>query len=477
MGGSMAPDALPESSTRTTVWPASNPWGALGHRLLGLGFLALVTVLLAASVGAYDKIPQDLIDRPTWVTLYTDHTGLQLDRNADVKLRGVLVGQVRDVTADGTRAKLRLAIDPDQIGHIPANITAVMLPKTLFGEKYVSLLAPSTPSSTPIATGATIHQDTSASAIELENVLNDILPLLQAVQPDKLSSTLTALATALQGRGQQIGNTVVTLDSYLAALNQQMPTIQSDVRKLADVLDVYNGSLPDLLTILRNLTVTSSTLTQQQANLQAFLDDTTDLADTAQPFLVQHAGRLNQLGQLARPVLDVLATYAPQYPCLTAGIVTLQHNIEGAFDTGRLHITLEITRDNGKYITGQDEPANAADLPPYCAGLPNDAPVPAPETQIASGYDYGAPHGGVLTPLPEFPIVQPPTTAPGSGPHGEGSGAGLVDAPMGYAGTAEERDLIKPLVAAATGQNVDQVGDIADLLWGPLMRGAVVSTR
>jgi phospholipid/cholesterol/gamma-HCH transport system substrate-binding protein len=47
---------------------------------------------------------------------------------------------------------------------------------------------------------------------------------------------------------------------------------------------------------------------------------------------------------------------------------------------------------------------------------------------------------------------------------------------MGYSGTAEEQQLIKPLVAAATGQNVDQVGDIADLLWGPLMRGAVVST-
>jgi phospholipid/cholesterol/gamma-HCH transport system substrate-binding protein len=460
------------SQTRTTVWPASNPWGALGHRLLGLGFVLLVAVLLAASVGAYEKIPQDLVNPPTWVTLYADHTGLQLDRNADVKLRGVLVGEVRDVSSDGRQARLRLAIDPDQVGHIPANVSAVMLPKTLFGEKYVSLVPPGTPSSRPIATGAVIHQDTSASGIELEKVLDDVLPLLQAVQPDKLSSTLTALATALEGRGQRIGDTVVTLDSYLAALNRQLPTIQSDVRKLADVLDVYNGSLPDLLTILRNLTVTSSTVTEQQVNLQAFLYDTTDFADTAEPFLVQHAGRIIQLGQLARPVLDVLATYAPEYPCFTAGIVRLQQNIEGAFDTGRLHITLEITRDNGKYVAGQDEPANAANTGPECVGLPNGVQVPGPEQQVADGYDYGAGnHGGVLASLPQVPLVG---TGTGTA---SGNGGGLVTADMGYSGTAEEQDLIKPLVAAATGQNVDQVGDIADLLWGPLMRGAVVSTR
>jgi phospholipid/cholesterol/gamma-HCH transport system substrate-binding protein len=46
---------------------------------------------------------------------------------------------------------------------------------------------------------------------------------------------------------------------------------------------------------------------------------------------------------------------------------------------------------------------------------------------------------------------------------------------MGFAGTTEERAVVKPLVAAATGTRVDQVPDVAVLLWGPLLRGAVVS--
>ena len=46
--------------------------------------------------------------------------------------------------------------------------------------------------------GSVINQDHSSAAIELERVLDDTLPLLQAIQPDKLAATLGALATALR---------------------------------------------------------------------------------------------------------------------------------------------------------------------------------------------------------------------------------------------------------------------------------------
>ncbi len=394
----------------------------LRRRLLGVGFIVLVAALLAAAVGAYQKVFTPAV----WVTVVADHTGLQVDRNADVKLRGVVVGQVRDISANGQRAKLRLALDPGSVPRIPSNVTATMLPKTLFGEKYVSLDAPARPSGRPITAGAVVHQDRSARAVELERVLDRALPLLKAVPPEKVSATLTALAAALR----------------------------------------YTGALPDLMAILRNLTVTSSTVAEQREQLAAFWSDTTGLADTATPFLQRHEGRLIQLGQVSRPLLDVLAEYSPEYPCLTAGAVRLQRNIEGAFDTGRLHITLEITKDSGKYVAG-DEPANLADTGPNCRGLPNPA-VPYPGGTVADGYQHGASHpGGVLTGGGD------PGTA-GTGLGGIGGGSG-VD--MGYAGTSAEQSVVNPLVAAATGRNVTDLGGIDDLLWGPLMRGSVVSVQ
>jgi phospholipid/cholesterol/gamma-HCH transport system substrate-binding protein len=48
---------------------------------------------------------------------------------------------------------------------------------------------------------------------------------------------------------------------------------------------------------------------------------------------------------------------------------------------------------------------------------------------------------------------------------------------MGSAGTEAEQNLIRPIVGAATGVPPVEVPDIAVILWGPLLRGALVNAR
>jgi phospholipid/cholesterol/gamma-HCH transport system substrate-binding protein len=414
--------------------------------MLGLAFVIALAAAASLSVLSYRKAFTPVL----WVTVRTDHTGLQLNQGADVKLRGVIVGEVRDVAADGQKATLRLALEPDQARRIPDNVTARMLPKTLFGERYVALQAPSDASAEMLHDGSVISQDRSSSAVELERILDEVLPLLRAIQPDKLAATLGALATALDGRGEQLGNDLTTFDHYLAAVDAQMPTVRADITKLAQVLSTYDEALPDLMAVLRNVTVTATTVSDQRDQLAAFLDDTTDLADSTRTFLDRYGDRIIQLGSVSAPVLGLLASYSPEYPCLLQGLVSLQPNVEQVFAGGQMHITIEITRDNGGYQRGRDDPVYGAHNGPDCRGLPH--PVePAPHVPVNDGYDY---HGD-RTPAP-LPV-------------------GLAPVSMGYAGTAEEQDLLKPLVAAATGASATQVPDVADLLWGPLLRGTVVN--
>jgi phospholipid/cholesterol/gamma-HCH transport system substrate-binding protein len=422
------------------------------NRLLGIAFIAALAAALTLSVLQYRKAFTPV----TWVTLRTDHTGAQLLGGAEVKLHGVVVGEVRGITSDGQRATLRLALNPAQADRIPRNVSARLLPKTLFGERYVALIPPAGPAAGPIHSGSVIDQDHTAAAIELERVLDDVLPLLQAIQPDKLAATLGALAEALRGNGDRLGADLVAADSYLAALNPEMPTIRDDVRKLADVLTQYDQAVPDLLSILRDTTVTMSTIRQQRTQLAGFLAETTNAADVTRIFLDRYDDRIIQLGQVSRPVLELLAEYAPEYPCLTRGLVNLQPTVEKVFTGSRMHITLEVTRDNGKYLPGKDEPVYGAKDGPNCRGLPGP-PVPAPEVPINDGYDRGADHTS-----PKLPV-------------GVSPGAPAPNPAMGYAGTGEERDLVKPLIGAVTGTPPAEVPDIAVLLWGPLLRGAVVN--
>jgi phospholipid/cholesterol/gamma-HCH transport system substrate-binding protein len=406
------------------------------RRLLGLAFVLLLAGLVALSVLAYRKA----FTPATWVTLRADRTGLQLNPGAEVKLRGVIVGEVREIGSDGTGARLRLALDPGSAAQIPSDVSARLLPKTLFGERYVALVpgqlswqdgpAPS------IRDGAVIPQDRTESAIELERVLDGALPLLQAIQPDKLAATLGALAYAVEGRGDRLGRDIVAFEDLLTQLNGRMPAIADDVRLLADTLAVYDGAAEDLLAILRDVTVTATTLADQRASLETFLAETTSFAGDASGFLDRHGDQLIALGRVSRPVLELLAVYSPEYPCLLAGITALQPQAEEVFATGRMHVTLELTRDSGKYVAGRDDPVYAAHNGPSCRGLPDPA-VPAHGVELADGY------GG--------------------------------SASMGRAGTLEEQAVVKPLVAAASGTPVRDVPDVAVLLWGPLLRGTVVT--
>jgi phospholipid/cholesterol/gamma-HCH transport system substrate-binding protein len=424
------------------------------RRMLGIAFVVLLAAGLGLSVLQYRKAFTDV----AWVTLRAARTGLQLSPGAEVKLRGVVVGEVRTVRSDGGGARLRLALDPALLAHIPAAVSARLLPKTLFGERYVALVPPPGPGTgRAIRDGDVIGQDRTTSGVELERVLDEALPLLQSIRPDRLATTLGALATALSGKGDQLGRDLVALDEYLAALNRDMPLIAEDVRRLAAVLDVYAGALPDLLAILRDAAVTAGTVAGQREQFAVFFADTTEAADVTRFFLQRHGDQLIRVGDVSRPLLELLAAYAPQYPCLMRGLVALQPRVEQVFAGGRMHITLEITRDNGKFRAG-DEPVYGARNGPDCRGLP-DPGVPAPETPINDGYDYGAARPG--------PARLPVGLVPGV--------VAAAGVPSADAGTAEERKLLEPLVGAAMGIPPAEVPDIAVLLWGPLLRGAVVN--
>jgi phospholipid/cholesterol/gamma-HCH transport system substrate-binding protein len=424
---------------------------ATGRRLLGVAFLLVLALLVGLSVASYRKT----FVRVVAVTLEADHVGSQLAPAADVKLRGIVVGEVRSVRSTGTGARVGLALDPDAVALIPANVSARLLPKTLFGERYVALVPPPQPGP-PITAGEVIGQDRSSTAIELERVLADVLPLLRTLQPAKLAGTLTALATALRGRGDVAGRTLVDLGTYLGRLNPELPTVAADLRALADTAEVYRAVAPDLLGVLSDLTVTSRTIVDRQAQLAALLRTTTTAADQTRGLLAEDGDRLIRLAAVSRPTLELLARYAPEYPCLLAGIATSVPRAEQVFAGGRMHITLEVVRDRGKYVPG-DEPAYAATNGPNCWGLPHPA-VPFPQVHVADG---SAPRGtGSLDALPAFGGTRP---------------AGFANPDLGAAGGAAERRMLDVLLARSMSTTPDQVPDIAPLLFAPLARGMAVS--
>lgn len=336
------------------------------HKVLGVVFVCL---LLLGVWLTYATFTKKFVDYEK-VTLTTSTVGLQLPNRADVKIRGVIVGEVLQArSGEGKSAVLTLGIYPDKINEIPANVTGSIVPKTLFGEKYVSLVVPDTGPSGTIQVGATISR--TKVATELEEVLSDIYPLLTTVRPADLNATLTALATALDGRGEQLGKNLETVDSYLKRINPQIPALLEDLKLTAQVSDTYADILPEVAQILDNTVKTTGTLEEKEASLTATLRDVRSFSDTARSFLDANESKLREAGELSTPILRAVARYAVTIPCMAAGIVKAQGRLASAFRGYELHIVLETLQDQPRKYTRKDAPKFGDDRGPNCLGLPN----------------------------------------------------------------------------------------------------------
>lgn len=406
-------------------------------RLYGVVFLLVLALLATLTVAVYEHAFTPVVH----VRLRADSAGDQLQPSADVKLRGLIVGRVSGVSSDGTVATVDLALDPADADRIPANVDARLLPTTLFGDTYVDLVIPPGAPARAIRSGDVIPQDRSAAGIEVQRVLGDLLPLLRTVQPGELDATLTAFADALDGRGDRLGANLVLAGRYVSALNPLLPAVQADLRELAETADLFDAAAPDLLAVLKNVTVTGRTVVAKQDQLVSLLTGVRSFATTAQGVLDEDGRRIITLAQVSAPTIALLDRYSPEYPCLLDGLAQQEPRLRQTLDGGALHITLEAVVPRAPYHPGE-EPRYADRSGPNCRGLPDPA-VPAPAVKLNDGTSGGA-----------------------------GSGSPLIG---GLAGTLAEQQVVDSILAPVMGVPADRVPAVATLLFGPLARGTAVS--
>ncbi|HET6818356.1 MAG TPA: MCE family protein [Mycobacteriales bacterium] len=433
------------------------------YKLYGVLLLLVAFALVALSIMAFnqDFTPAD------YVTVHIDRAGLQLLPGSDVKERGLIVGSVDTISSTGNGADIRLRLSPSEARQIPDNVTVRLLPKTLFGEKYVDLVPPAQPSGAHLADGSVIHEDQTRPTLEIDQALDDLLPTLRAVPPVDLNRTLTALATALTGRGEELGQTVAQSDAWLRQFNPHLPRLQHDLAALATVSRTYSDAAPALLRMLGNLTVTSQTVVQEQRQISAFLDDVTGAANATHDLLARNAANIIAVNKVNRPVISLLARYSPEFPCFFrgyAGLIPRIHDAVAKSPVGishSAHVVVEIVPSFPTYSRPIDLPQFNDKRGPNCYGLPHP-PMSLPVIRYKDGTE-------------DDPRFDAQGGTPGKA--GRTGAAGGFSPSMGQAGTAQERSVFDSLLGPMLGIRAGAVPDIADLLWGPLARGAAVNLQ
>src|SRR2546423_1519286 len=132
------------------------------YELLGVTLLLVLAALVWLSIAMFNQ----QFTAATPVSMHISRAGLQLLPGSDVKVRGIIVGSVKQITSDGDGAEIKMRLQPNKAKLIPANVSARLVPKTIFGEKYVDLVLPRQPTGR-LASGSVIPEDRSRPALEI----------------------------------------------------------------------------------------------------------------------------------------------------------------------------------------------------------------------------------------------------------------------------------------------------------------------
>ncbi len=260
---------------------------------------AVVAAIFLRSTGTLGGDPE--------VSALVRNAGGSLRPGSDVKINGVIIGRVTEITrGPDSDVRIGIVVSSDDLDSVPANVEARILPATVFGTTFVDLVVYNGPSDDALEAGDVIPADKSQGTLELQQALDDIDRLVTALGPAELASAIGSAATALDGRGEKIGDLVETADTYLARLTPQMGLVRSDLRKLAANMELVDSIAPDLLQATEDGLVTLHTIATQQAALTALISGGISLSRTATSFLSGNQRELVRFITNGAVLMDIL---------------------------------------------------------------------------------------------------------------------------------------------------------------------------
>ena len=204
--------------------------------------------------------------------------------------------------------------------------------------------------------------------VEINTVFQQLVSVLAQIDPAKLNETLGALAPAFNGRGEQIGQTLSDLDSFLAKLEPSLPASVHDLAVVPAVFNAYADAAPDLVKTAANATRISQTIVDEQQNLDALLVSAIGLADIGNDVLSANRRLLTEWLHLLVPTTDLTNEYDPALTCSFAGLIQIGHG--APLSEPSINISASLTLGVERYRYPTNLPKVAATGGPQCVGLP-----------------------------------------------------------------------------------------------------------
>ena len=376
-------------------------------RIAGAGLALFIVVMIALSLLLFVRA----FDSRVPITVRSDRAGLVMEADAKVRSRGVEIGNVTRITQEFDGATIELEVEPSALEAIPANSPVTIGSNTVFGAKSVDFGAPASPDAATLEPGSIVQAANVTS--EVNTLFQDLSDLLIAIEPEKLNATLGAVSGALDGRGEQVGQTITDLDAYLEEINPQIETLQRDLAKGSRVANLYADVTPDLMRILDSGTDVGTNIVNNQARFEQVLVAAIGTGETGKRLLAENGDELVKALSDMRASTSLLGEYSPMLTCLIVGLNQGVESAMSAFggkDQPGLVFKSGFQQGARAYEYPKNLPKVNASTGPHCYGLPfpdHSQHAPFVVTDTGSNPVEGMPDVFTSRPAPLFGPLDP----------------------------------------------------------------------
>lgn len=247
-----------------------------------LAMAAAFTAWVAAVTGEYRPG-----DREEYRAVFEDVSGLAV--GDEVRIAGVDIGKVRDIDVQPDNT-VQVTFDVRGGQRLTTVTRATIQYRNLIGDRIVQLSQDRAKADAGevLATGATIPLDQTASALDLDTLLNGFKPLFAGLSPTQVNELSGQLIQVLQGQESAVATLVERVGSFTTTIGDREALIGQVIGNLNAVLGTVDersdtmGLLIDRLdTLLTGLDDQDTQVLDAAARIDRFAERTTTLLDRA----------------------------------------------------------------------------------------------------------------------------------------------------------------------------------------------------
>lgn len=274
-----------------------------------------------------------------------------------VRVSDVAVGTVTDIDLDGHEALVEMSIVDGR--DIPVGTVASVSATSLLGENYVRLRLPDT-------VEAPFHEDgdeiaTGSSDASFEELTIQLLAVLRGIEGEDVSDIVDAGATAIGGRGDDLGGLVQRLDELGDGLVGQSEQLVRAMDSFATLGSDLAAGAESIGRSIETTAEATGTLAAQGDRVVTMVEELTQLAATLDANVLHpHRDELDRILDQLAPVADVLVQDSDMLIAVLEALRTASPLLPRMIEN---HEALTYGIFDTFYVAGSDEPIHPGEGP------------------------------------------------------------------------------------------------------------------